>query len=55
MATDEDYANERLEEMKDEKEKEVADLNSKLEAIAARQKELKAALYGRFGNSINLD
>lgn len=55
MAADEDYANERLEAMKEEKEQEVSDLKAKLDGIAARQAELKAALYARFGNSINLE
>ena len=55
MATDEDYVNERLESMKEEKEEEIADLKAKLGVIETRQTELKTALYARFGNSINLE
>ena len=55
MTADEDYANERLEAMKEEKEQEVSDLKAKLDNISSRQAELKSTLYARFGNSINLE
>ncbi len=55
MAADEEYVTAQLDVMKDEKEAEVAELKEKLDVIEARQKELKAELYTRFGNSINLD
>ena len=47
MTADEDYANERLEAMKEEKEQEVSDLKAKLDNISSRQAELKSTLYAR--------
>jgi len=55
MAADEEFVTEKLEGMKDEKQKEMDDLEAKLEEIKDRQRVLKDELYERFGNSINLD
>ena len=54
MAANEEYVTEKLEGMKDEKQKEMDDLEAKLEEIKDRQRVLKDELYERFGNSINL-
>ena len=55
MAVDEDYVNDKLEELKEEKQGEIDALEKRIGGITDRQKELKASLYERFGSSINLD
>jgi chaperonin cofactor prefoldin len=55
MAVDEDFVNEKLEQLKEEKQQEIDALEARIAGITTRQKELKQELYERFGNSINLD
>ncbi|KAM3576929.1 hypothetical protein VYU27_001294 [Nannochloropsis oceanica] len=51
----EDYATEYCERKQEQLQARVEELGAEKEGIAARQMELKKALYGRFGNSINLE
>lgn len=51
----EDYATEYCERKQEQLQARVEELGAEKEGIAARQVELKKALYGRFGNSINLE
>jgi chaperonin cofactor prefoldin len=55
MSVGEEYVNDKLEELKDEKQVEIDGLEKRIQGIGDRQKELKAQLYERFGTSINLD
>ncbi len=51
----EDYATEYCEKKQEQLQARVEELGTEKDAIATRQQELKKALYGRFGNSINLE
>jgi len=51
----EDYATEYCERKQEQLQARVEELGAEKEGITTRQMELKKALYGRFGNSINLE
>jgi prefoldin subunit 4 len=51
----EEYATEYCEKRQEKLTAQLDDLTKEEAAILARQTELKAALYGRFGKAINLE
>mmetsp|Transcript_16033 Transcript_16033/g.21017 ORF Transcript_16033/g.21017 Transcript_16033/m.21017 type:complete len:126 (-) Transcript_16033:1818-2195(-) len=51
----EDYANEFCEKEQERLQSEIDQVQSTIDAILARQSELKKVLYARFGSSINLE
>lgn len=55
VETSEDYATEYCERKQEELQAKVEEMSAEKDKIATRQQELKKALYGRFGASINLE
>lgn len=52
---EEDFANDYCESAQEKVQGEMDAQDAAIEKITARQKELKALLYGRFGSQINLE
>ena len=55
IAVDDDAAGQFVEKLQEEKQEELEKKQDDLEQIEGKMKDLKAALYAKFGNSINLE